>query len=246
MTLSNETISFSRVVEQHQILAVLQPTCASPDWMRLGVTRNPYARFYWAWENRVFLPYPGAPVALVAASHDVLVDGQLDLGASFRGFVDQLIDQPRLADLDHHFHPQVTCLQPAELAYTDLVDVSGVASLGDKIAHRTGLPFSLPRTNEGLGIDWRTMFDDRSAGFVEQHYQQDFDTFGYERVVFSSEPPPQVLPVLAVRLVDTVRQRDTRIWAFAAEGRRTHVTRLGAISLRRRLRSVIAPMRRPS
>src|SRR3954451_16905210 len=128
MARSSEVASFSWVVEQHRILAVLQPKCASssflwglselagndprarlrrsvidtgtleqaihdpwvqrlsaldevsrdlrskalrsPDWMRLAIPRNPYARLYSAWGNLVFLPYPGAAPDLLAASTD--------------------------------------------------------------------------------------------------------------------------------------------------------------------------------
>jgi len=224
--------------------SVRQEALRSPDWMRLGVTRDPYARFYSAWENRVFLPYADAPAALLEASHDVMVEGQLDLGASFRAFVSRVMDEPRLLDLDHHFRTQVSCLAPSEIDYTDLVDVHGVGELGERIARRAGRPFSLPRANEGLGISWRAMFDDKSADWLERQYHEDFTEFGYERVDLPAEPAPQLLPELAVRLITTVRQRDERIRAFAAEGRRSHLSRLAMISLRRRVREGLAGLRR--
>ena len=62
----------------------------SPDWLRVAALRDPIARSYSAWENRIFRRAPGETARAIELSRDVLVDGCIDMAGSFALFAKML------------------------------------------------------------------------------------------------------------------------------------------------------------
>jgi len=62
----------------------------SSDWLRIAALRDPLRRAYSSFENRVLLRAPGTPEVIFERCPDVLVDGRIDVAATFANFAEQL------------------------------------------------------------------------------------------------------------------------------------------------------------
>ena len=51
----------------------------SPEWLRVYATRDPLARAYSAWENRIFSRAPGTPERAIELCQDQIVDGRVNI-----------------------------------------------------------------------------------------------------------------------------------------------------------------------
>ena len=169
----------------------------SADWWRVGAVRNPYARLYSAWENRILFRAPGQvlPAAWDACA-DVEDDGKIDLGASYKQFVRVLASHPEFFGPDSHFKSQAAHfdLTPIELTHLVRLDQSGaLQQFADDLGQRVGKLLRPRRLNEGLGLSYRDVTDGETARLIEDVFAEDFLRFG-----FASEPfPESIEPVIA-------------------------------------------------
>ena len=89
----------------------------SSEWMRVAALRDPIKRAYSSWENRVFLHAPGTPQSILDMCSDVMVDGHVDVAATFKKFA-RAIHNDRVAfAIDDHFRPQFNTLYANQLEY---------------------------------------------------------------------------------------------------------------------------------
>ena len=181
----------------------------SPEWMRLGITRDPYARFYSAWESRILLDNPGQwqqfpQPALVATEEG------LDVTASFRAFAAAMVDDRGIWQSDPHFAQQAHLLALDEIDYTDLIPTTGLSDLFVRLGERVGRDISPGRFNEGLKIPYAPMFDADAASRCEDLYAEDFRRLGFERRTFASSAPI-VLSGPARKALDMIHDRNDRI-----------------------------------
>jgi hypothetical protein len=185
-------------------------------WLRFCVVRNPFGRVYSAWESKVLV---GDPARLdrfgEPGAGDVVVDGHLDVRASFGGFVRQLATRSDEWFGDLHLRPQHRVVRLDAIPFTHVVRLEELDRFVPALrahlrAHGAPDPGDPPVTNEGLGVRWADAYDQDSTAVVARLYAEDFARFGYP-----AEPPPgggpARLPPVAVRLLDGVRRRNRRI-----------------------------------
>lgn len=181
----------------------------SPDWMRLGITRDPYARFYSAWESRILLDNPGQwqqfPQPPLVATAD-----ELAVTASFRSFAAAMATERGIWQSDPHFAQQAHVLALDEIDYTDLVPTTGLADLFVRLGERVGRDITPGRFNEGLKIPYAPIFDPTTAAICEDLYAEDFARLGFPRREFA-EAEPVVLRGPAKKALDMIHDRNERI-----------------------------------
>jgi len=189
--------------------ALRHEALTSPEWMRLGITRDPYARFYSAWESRILLDNPGQwqqfPQPALVASAD-----ELDVTASFRAFAAAMVADRGVWQGDPHFAQQAHVLALDEIDYTDLVPTTGLAELFVRLGERVGRDITPGRFNEGLKIPYEPIFDAATAAMCEDLYAEDFARLGFPRRTFTSQDPV-VLRGPAKKALDMVHDRNDRI-----------------------------------
>ena len=196
----------------------------SPNWLRVAALRDPLRRAYSSWENRVLLRAPGTDPEVLARCSDVLVDGRLDVPATFARFASALRTDPELFMRDDHFRPQYNTL------YVDQVDYDVIARLdqpgdlqrlADTINGRVGTSVSLQRLNSGIGIGPEQVYDSAVATVIEGVYERDYAWFAFERHDHPERVPTLVLDPLQQALLRDLRAATERISALstAAFGR---------------------------
>ena len=179
----------------------------SPEFMRFTVVRNPYTRTEAAWKDKVRLCAPTYEQFYRA------IKGKLPTGngssslVSFGEFVDA-ISREDLANCDAHWRLQAVQTLRGALNFShigrleDFADIIRTlhAHLGEAEPQRTT---SMNRT---AGT---SHYDEDTARAVYELYQQDFETFGYDRdswVRPSNEAKPSVVPEAI--FVDEVLERN--------------------------------------
>jgi hypothetical protein len=196
----------------------------SPDWMRIAALRDPLRRAYSSWENRVLLRAPGTDPEVIARCPDVLVDGRLDVPATFARFASALRADPELFMRDDHFRPQFNTL------YVDQVDYDVVArldqpgdlqQLADAVNARAGTSVGLQRLNSGIGIAPEQVYDTEVAAVIAEVYERDYAWFSFERHAHPGRVVPFVLDPLQQSMLRDLRAANERISALstAAFGR---------------------------
>lgn len=186
----------------------------SQDWWRVGFLRDPYARLYSAWENRILLRAPNPRLNdFVDKCSDVLVDGRIDYGASFREFVHLLRTEPEIFGDDPHFKSQRLHLGD-QVAFTHLLRVDQPGLLGTfatELAKRVGIKLQPQRLNEGLGLKHLDVMDAETAKVVEQIYKDDFDAYGFDKASFPLIPPIALASVGETKAINYAREVTARL-----------------------------------
>ena len=181
----------------------------SPAWMRVAVVRDPYSRFYSGWESRILLlhhgpwdDYPQPPM--------VVVDGCLDIGASFRAFARVVSEHRDIWRADFHVAQQVHVMALGEIDLTDLVTTTELPSLFGRLSERSGRTIDPGRHNEGLGISVEDVYDAETAAICEDLYAEDFAQLGFAHRTFTG-PRPSVLDATATAALAMIDARNRRI-----------------------------------
>ncbi|MEO8363337.1 MAG: sulfotransferase family 2 domain-containing protein [Ilumatobacteraceae bacterium] len=186
----------------------------SRDWWRVGFLRDPYARLYSAWENRILLRAPNQRLKyFVDKCSDVLVDGRIDYGATFRKFVHVLRTEPEIFGADPHFKSQRLHLG-SQVDFTHLlrVDQPGeLESFATQLGQRVGKHIQPRRLNEGLGLKHLDVLDVETAGIIEEIYKDDFDNYGFDKVNFPSVPPTALASIGETRAINYAREVTARL-----------------------------------
>ncbi len=187
----------------------------SPDWWRVGALRSPYARLYSTFENRILMQ---APSVLTQDAwdlvHDVRVDGQIDIAATFRRFVQALLARSDLFFVDDHFTGQFGAVRDDHVRYTHFfrVDKPGeMDNFARQLSERAGKSIVAKRLNEGLGIKYRDVMDAETAAIVEQVFADDFNRYGFEREAFPTTPPTLVAGPRETRAIEYARDMTVRL-----------------------------------
>ena len=181
----------------------------SPEWIRVAITRDPYARLYSAWESRILFASPG-PWAEFPQPAIISVGGNIDVAASFQAFVEAMEEHLGIWQADPHFAQQVHVMALDEIDFTDIVPTSKLDELFDRLSDRGGRPLHPERHNEGLGLDYRDAFDEATARRCEAMFALDFDRLGYGHQDLSSGSGLR-LSGPASRTVAMLQDRNRRI-----------------------------------
>ena len=186
----------------------------SSEWMRVAALRDPIKRAYSSWENRVFLHAPGTPQSILDMCGDVMVDGHVDVAATFKKFA-RAIHNDRVAfAIDDHFRPQFNTLYANQLEYHHriYIDRPGeMQKLTDAINDRAGTNIKLQRLNSGLGIKADQIFDKETADLIADTYHEDYEWFGFERHNFTAPTTSLVFNPIQQALLNNLRETTERL-----------------------------------
>jgi hypothetical protein len=200
----------------------------SLDWWRVGFLRDPYARLYSAWENRVLLRAPNPWLKdFQHKCSDELVDGRIDFGASFRKFVTVLRAEPEIFGDDPHFKSQRLHLGD-QVAFTHLLRIDQPGQLENfvtQLGQRVGMQLQPRKLNDGLGLKHLDVMDAETASAVEHIYRDDFDTYGFAKVSFPSTPPTVVASIRETKAVNYARDITARLVQLSQLARHRRRTR---------------------
>ena len=190
----------------------------SNEWLRVGTLRDPLSRAYSSWENRVLLRAPGTPREIFDRCPDELVDGRVDITASFKRFAQELHADLETFIQDDHFRPQYNSLYSDQVDYHHLVrvDVPGeLQQLADVLNVRGGTNVRLARLNSGIGIKPPQVYDAETARLVTEVYQRDFEWYGFAKKDYPTSIPPLVLDPLQQSLLNNLRETTERLSAIS-------------------------------
>ena len=186
----------------------------SPDWLRIAALRDPIKRAYSSWENRAFLRAPGTPQSVIDACGDVLVDGRVDVAATFKKFARAIHADRDSFSIDDHFRPQFNTLYSNQVHYHHLIrnDNHGeMQNLADIINKRAGTNISLQRLNSGLGIKPEQVCDKETADLIAATYKEDYEWFGFTAHQINAPTASFVLDPLQQALLLNLRQTTERL-----------------------------------
>ncbi|NBO68356.1 MAG: hypothetical protein EBV40_05950, partial [Actinobacteria bacterium] len=167
----------------------------SPEWLRVYATRDPLARAYSAWENRIFSRAPGTPQRAIELCQDQTVDSRVNVTASFALFAKMLTEQTNEFMDDHHFLPQSHIVHPDKFNYNMVARVEHPAEmqlLVDEVNRRAGTSLSLERHNVGFGIKLEQVCDQHTANRLQAVYEMDYSTFGFSTRTFPASIDPLI------------------------------------------------------
>lgn len=209
---------------------------SSPDWVRLAALRDPVARSYSAWENRVFMRASGHVPDVGQLSPDVLVDGRIDITASFATFAAALRDHTDIFMRDHHFVPQSAVVRPREIDYNMIVRVDepgGIDRIAAVFSERSKRQIVPQRHNESMGVPLRRACSEATAEVIRQVYASDYTTFDFSRAGFETAPEHYVLSEAETQLVTLVRQSIERITSVSRAAQAKMSARYGVRQIRK-------------
>lgn len=208
----------------------------SPDWVRVAALRDPVARSYSAWENRIFRRAPGETARAIELSRDVLVDGRIDIAASFALFARMLGEHTDAFTMDQHFLPQAHIVRTDVINYDMLIrvdkkgDMDRLASL---ISERSGMNISASRLNEGMKVDLARVCDVHTANRLMATYHMDYEAFGFERRQFAPTVEPFLLSEVETQLVYQLRGVMERLLSVSQASAKQAGARYGLRQIRR-------------
>lgn len=212
---------------------------ASDDWWRVAAIRNPYARMYSSWENRILLRAPSHAIRDFTPFAEIWNEGRIDVAATFVAFVAAIRVDPALVAGDDHFASQSEAVRPGRVSLTHLVRVDAegeMAAFAAALAGRAGRELPLRRLNEGLGIAWRSAYSAAAAEAVEHFWSEDFERLGFERETFPPVAEPLLLAERESRLVVYARDVAQRLDVVATEMSRRTGARYGLGQIAERIR----------
>jgi len=217
---------------EHQIEEIL----SSSDWVRLAALRDPIARSYSAWENRIFMRAPGRTDGGFELSPDVVEDGCINMTASFALFSQAVQEHTQAFMRDHHFVPQSQVVRRDAVNYDMVVRVDepgGVDTIAALFRERSGKDIQPKRHNESIGVPLDRACDAATAQRLMAVYASDYDTFGFERRQFPSTVEPYVLSASETQLVTLVRQSVERVTSVSRAAQRKMSARYGVRQVRK-------------
>jgi len=208
----------------------------SADWLHVAALRDPVARAYSAWENRIFMRASGRVAGGFELTPDVLVDGRIDMTGSFAVFAKALAEHTDAFMLDHHFTPQSHVVRTDAVRYDLLVRVDqpgGVDSIAAQFRARSGTNVQPRRHNESMGVDLGRVCNRDTANRLMATYAMDYEAFGFARREFAELLEPYVLSDAETQLVTLVRQSVERVGSVSRAAQSKMSARYGLRQIRK-------------
>ena len=194
----------------------------SPEWLRVYATRDPLARAYSAWENRIFCRAPGTPQNAIDLCPDRLVDGRINVTASFALFAKMITEKTNEFMDDHHFLPQSHIVNPDKFNYNMVVSVEkpeDVKNLVAEVNRRARTSLDLERHNVGFGIKLGQVCDQHTANRLQAVYGMDYENFGFATHEFPAEIDPLILSATETAMLKGFRASIERLQAVSFTAR---------------------------
>ena len=217
---------------EHQIEEIL----SSSDWVRLAALRDPIARSYSAWENRIFMRAPGRTDGGFELSPDVVEDGCINMTASFALFSQAVQEHTQAFMRDHHFVPQSQVVRRDAVNYDMVVRVDepgGVDTIAALFRERSGKDIQPKRHNESIGVPLNRACDAATAQRLMAVYASDYEAFGFERRQFPATVEPYLLSASETQLVTLVRQSVERVTSVSRAAQSRMSARYGVRQIRK-------------
>ena len=208
----------------------------SPDWLRLATLRDPIARAYSAWENRVFMRAPGRVTDEFDLVPDVMQDDCINMTASFAAYSVALMEHREAFWVDAHFIPQSRVVRPNHVDYDMIVRVDepgGIDRIATLFSERSGKDIHPRRHNESIGIPLDRVCEATTAERLMNVYHSDYDTFGFARRDFPAHIEPYVLSASETQLVTLVRQSVERVTSVSRAAQFKMSARYGLRQIRK-------------
>lgn len=162
----------------------------SPDWWRVGAARNPYARAYSTFENRVLMLLSGLFDEVTQHYALQYRDNEIDITASFHHFIRTMQLHRDEFWRDDHFKPQYPEMHPDQFPFTHFFkvdDAGAMDNFASELSARSGKSIVAQRLNEGLGIKYKHVMTAPIARIIEEMYAQDFEMLGYAHEQFPDD-----------------------------------------------------------
>ena len=209
---------------------------ASNDWLHIAALRDPVARAYSAWENRVFMRASGRIVGGFELTPDVLVAGRISMSGSFARFAEALAQHTDAFMGDHHFTPQSHVVRTDAVRYGLLVRVDepgGIDRIATALRDRSGRDVAPRRHNEGMGIALDRVCDQHTANRLMATYAMDYEAFGFARRDLPPSIEPYLLSEAETQLVTLVRQSVERVGSVSRAAQSRMSARYGVRQIRK-------------
>lgn len=141
-------------------------------WWRFAIVRDPYARFFSAWLDKVFLRAPGTK-HLWQMCTDTLDDGRLNITRTFAAFARLVAVKPEMLLQDWHFTPQSELISRFAIPSIERIPLSRLDDVARKLSAMTGKDIRTSASNASLPIDYRMAYDPATADIVKSIYAAD-------------------------------------------------------------------------
>jgi hypothetical protein len=194
----------------------------SPEWLRVYATRDPLARAYSAWENRIFSRAPGTPERAIDLCQDQIVDGRVNITESFALFAQMITERTNEFMDDHHFLPQSHIVHPDKFNYNMTARVENpeeMQKLVDEVNRRAGTSLALERHNVGFGIKLEQVCDQHTANRLQAVYQMDYSTFNFATRTFPASIEPLILSTTEAAMLRAFRASIERLQSVSFTAR---------------------------
>ena len=194
----------------------------SSEWLRVYATRDPLARAYSAWENRIFSRAPGTPERAIELCQDQIVDGRVNITESFALFAQMITERTNEFMDDHHFLPQSHIVHPDKFNYNMTVRVENpeeMQKLVDEVNRRAGTSLALERHNVGFGIKLEQVCDQHTANRLQAVYQMDYSTFNFATRTFPASIEPLILSTTETAMLRAFRASIERLQSVSFTAR---------------------------
>ena len=208
----------------------------SSDWVRVAALRDPVARSYSAWENRIFRRAPGETARAIELARDVLIDGRVDMAASFALFAQMLGEYTDAFTIDQHFLPQAHIVRTDVINYDMLIRVDkkgDMDRLSTLISERSGKNITASRLNEGMKVDLAKLCDVHTANRLMATYFMDYEAFGFEKWDYAPSVEPYLLSSAETQLVYQLRGVMERLLSVSQASTKQAGARYGLRQIRK-------------
>ncbi|MGK7861058.1 sulfotransferase family 2 domain-containing protein [Falsiroseomonas sp. E2-1-a4] len=189
-----------------------------PGVFRFTFVRNPFARLYSAWADKIRLGWEPQFQPVIRRMREGSGEGSGEgpgdepseaapTGVSFARFLEIVCAEPP-EDRDPHWARQVDIVFPGAIPYGLIGHVESMASdfadVAAAVAERGGsaAAFQPHRLNVSESGNWRQAYDARLAHMVSRAYAADFEAFGYDPNDWAPRPgdaAPDLARMLAAR-----------------------------------------------
>jgi hypothetical protein len=202
---------------------LMEEALTSPEWLRLGAVRDPIARAYSAWENRIFLRAPSSLARARELCPDVMEGELINVTASFDLCTRMLLEHPDAFMSNHHFWPHTYLLKPDRVQYHHIIHVNQPGQMdfiAGLLSQRSGKDIIAKRMNEGLRIPVREVCSQSAAERIVQVYRSDYDTFDFEVPNYEAHLSPRIMTSTETAAVRVIREAVDSINAVSKAARK--------------------------
>jgi hypothetical protein len=217
----------------------IEESLTSSKWLRIGAVRDPIARAYSAWENRIFLRAPSSLARARELCPDVMEGECINLSASFDLCTKMLVEHPDAFMSNHHFWPHTYLLKPDRVDYHHIIHVNRPGQMdfiAGLLSERSGKHITATRMNEGLRVPVREVCSQEAAERIMQVYRSDYDTFDFDAPKYETQLTPRILTPTETAAVRVIREAVDSINAVSKAARKRVGFRYGLRQMKKSIK----------